>query len=168
MNIPERLYRLARGKIDELLDPPDRDIDPELLAKLERAKARSSAKQELDDALNGSVSPAPPVSSAERLRTPEEIRQGVRLPQQPAPSAAPSNDPLTVHYQTLGIEPGADFATVQHVYEKLAERCRADRFVPGSREAEEAQAIRERLDRTYKALRVALDPTARRFDLLEL
>ena len=178
MSIPDRLYRLAKGKIGEIremFDNPDSDadLDPELLARIQRAQARKSAREELADALEGVppayASPANavrPVRATSTLRTPEEIRAG---------TAAQSNavdigreDRLAPHYRLLGLEPGADYATVLAVYEKLLSRCQPSRFPAGSAEAIEAQDIENRLEATYKILREELDPTARRFDMLEI
>jgi hypothetical protein len=178
MSIPERLYNLARGKIGEIRDmwdnrDADADIDPELLARVQRAQARKSAREELSDALDGTSPPqsppqlaVPPVRPA-AVRSPEQIRGGA-TPSSGSAQVAPVVDPLSAHYRLLGLEPGTDFATVQAVYEKLSSRCRPDRFPPGSAEATEAQDIENRLESTYKVLREALDPTARRFDMLEI
>jgi hypothetical protein len=76
-------------------------------------------------------------------------------------------DPLAYHYKLLGVEPGADFAVVQAEYNKLAARAEPSRFPAGSPEERQAQELRKRLDDSFKLLREALDPTARRFDLLE-
>ena len=172
MSIPERLYRLAKGKmgeIREMFDGQDAELDPELLARVQRAQARKSAREELDDAME--ISSAPQGRSASTLRSPGEIRGGVAGAAPPARgsgSAQAAQDPLAVHYQLLGLEPGADYATVQAVYEKLLSRCKPERFAAGSPEAVEAHDIQNRLEATYKVLREALDPTARRFDMLEI
>jgi hypothetical protein len=175
MSIPERLYNLARGKIGEIREMFDResdaDLDPELLARIQRAQARKSAREELQDALDVSEGPKPPSLAVppvrtSTLRTPGEIRGTVTGQSAGVNGAAP--DPLAPHYRLLGLEPGTDFQTVQAVYEKLAARCKAGRFPAGSPEANEAQDIEERLEATYKVLREALDPTARRFDMLEI
>jgi len=177
MSIPERLYRLARGKIGEIKDmfdgSEDEEIDPELLARVQRAQARKSARTELEDAMNvdgnapyRSPISAAPARAAAAPRTPEQIRGGSSTPVNTSPD--PALEQLAPHYRLLGLEPGTDFATVQAVYEKLLSRCSPDRFTPGSPEALEAQDIEHKLQATYKVLREALDPTARRFDMLEI
>jgi hypothetical protein len=177
MSIPERLYRLARGKIGELRDffdgSDDEEIDPELLARIQRSQARKSARQELEDAMSvdggspyQSPLPVPPARAANKLRTPDQIRGGATTPV--TNNSTPTADPLAPHYRLLGLEPGTDFATVQAVYEKLLSRCSADKFTPGSPEALEAKDIEQKLQATFKVLREALDPTARRFDMLEI
>jgi hypothetical protein len=183
MSIPERLYHLARGKIGEIRDMFDRqdtdaDLDPELLERIRSAQARKSARRELENALDGEPGPqgpstftAPPTRAQSALRTPEQIRT-VEISGGAASSAATAagaaTDPLAAHYLLLGLEPGTDYATVQAVYEKLLARCRPDRFPEGSPERREAQDIEDRLEATYKVLHEALDPTARRFDMLEI
>ena len=176
MSIPDRLYRLAKGKIGEIremFDNQDEEIDPELLARIERSQARKSAKEELSDALDGTVPAKPstsytatPVRPSSGLRSPEEIRGG--SPMQTNNVNPGDDDRLADHYRLLGLEPGSDYATVQAVYEKLLSRCRPDRFPAGSPEALEAKDIEARLEATYKVLREELDPTARRFDMLEI
>ncbi len=178
MSIPDRLYRLAKGKIGEIRDmfdnqDADLDLDPELLARIQRAQARKTAREELADALEGippaNASTAPRVSPSRpsaALRTPDEIRGGSAS--QSSAVNRPAEDGLAPHYRLLGLEPGADYPTVQAVYEKLLSRCRPDRFPAGSPEALEAQDIENRLEAAYKVLREALDPTARRFDMLEI
>ena len=176
MTIPERLYKLAKGKIGEIremFDNQDAEIDPEILEKIQRSQARKTARQELSDAIDGTVpagstaahaSPAPRTTAP--LRSPDEISGGAGRTTSSNDAAA--EDALAPHYRLLGLEPGTDFSTVQAVYEKLSERCRASRFTPGSPEALEAQDIETRLEATYKVLREQLDPTARRFDMLEI
>lgn len=185
MSIPERLYRLAKGKIGEIRelfdqDEEDAELDPEVIARRQRAQARKSARREVDDALDpyippaaAATSPSPP-RAAQPIRTPEEIMRGARSNTSPtytAPAAAPQSveaDPLAPHYRLLGLEPGTDLATVQAVYEKLEARCKPDLFPADSADAVKMQEIRTDLEAAYKALRQALDPTARRFDMLEL
>jgi len=154
-----------------MFDNEDIELDPEVLARIQRSQARKSAREELADVLE-EVPPAhalsaPAPRTAAGLRTPDEIRGGA--PYHAPPAVAPvQDDGLAAHYRLLGVEQGADFATVQAVYDKLSSRCSPDKFPPGSPEAAEAQDIHNRLEATYKALREALDPTARRFDMLDI
>jgi hypothetical protein len=124
-----------------------------------------------DTRQSASSGSAPASSSAgTRLRTPEEIAGGLRSVNQPVstPSATNSQaDPLLYHYRLLGVEPGSDFAAVQSAYNRLAARCDPVRFPAGSQEEQEAKQIRERLETSYRALREALDPMARRFGMLD-
>ena len=74
---------------------------------------------------------------------------------------------LDYHYRLLGVEPGSDFSAVQESYKKLAARCEPSRFPAGSKEAQEVEPIRKKLDASFEILRDALDVTARRFGLLD-
>ena len=74
---------------------------------------------------------------------------------------------LDYHYRLLGVEPGDDFGAVQESYKKLAARCEPSRFPAGSKEAQDVEAIRKKLDASFEILRDALDVTARRFGLLD-
>ena len=67
----------------------------------------------------------------------------------------------------MGVEPGSDFGAVQESYKKLAARCEPSRFPAGSKEAQDVEAIRKKLDASFEILRDALDVTARRFGLLD-
>ena len=185
MTIPERLYRIARHKLTELKDRLDQldseaEIDPEIEERRRQSRSRADARRELDEDIqlpNAPKAPGPdvapvPLQPNTVRRTPEEIARGVRpgisstsTPASAAQTAQP--DPLAYHYKLLGVESGSDFATVQAAYNNLAARCDVSRFPAGSLEAQQAEQIRQRLDASYKALRDALDMTARRFDLLE-
>jgi len=180
MGIPERVYRIFKYKLNELKEHFDQ-LDLEAQRDMETAQrrspqqARTDARRELDDALSGPSLPTQPSPSPPAARrTPEEIAAGIR----PQPSASPtvaSNptatgtpDPLAYHYRCLGVEAGCDFTAVQAAYNRLAARCDPGRFPAGSEEERQAQALRTRLEASFKILRDALDTTARRFDLLEL
>ena len=174
MSIPERFYRIAKHKFSEIRDRVDRwdeEAQEAETATVRKAETRTDARSELKEALR---SPAPersdsiPPAQASTLRSPDEIRRASA----PAPGTAGNasgtqTDPLTFHYRLLGVEPGTEFSEVQAAYNKLAARCDPARFPAHSSEAQEAERIRKRLEDSYKALRDALDATARRFDLLE-
>ncbi len=153
MSIPERFYRIARGKLGELKDWIDR-VDTEYAADPSGRAAR-----ELDDAVNNPVSQPP---------------KAVPVTQQSSPMVAPGSinsqpipDPLGYHYRIFGLQPGADFAAVEESYRKLIARADPSRFPLGSDDAAKAADIRSRIETSYRALRDELDPTARRFDRLE-
>jgi hypothetical protein len=174
MNLPNKLRNIALTQINAIKDRLDR-IDVEAAEEAERKRYERDARAELDDLTDIRLP----------RRTPEEIAGG-KLPAAPAasrpastaakremaekvsPPVAPSaNSPLAVHYRVLGVEEGADYATVQAAYSKLAERCAPDRFPDGSTERKTADEIRKRVDHAFDMLRDALDPTAGRFDKLE-
>lgn len=185
MSIPKRFYRIAKHKLEGVREWVERMDDEAQREEEARARRdpRSDAQRELEDTLSG-VSP-PPAGGRPNLpsqapppsrRTPEEIARGLRSAAPPpptltAPPAAPSGaqppDPLTAHYRLLGVEVGSDFNTVHAAYNKFAARSDPSRFPAGSDEEKQAQQIRARLEESYRILRDALDPTARRFDLLE-
>jgi hypothetical protein len=181
MSIPDRFYRIAKYKLREIKDRWD-DLDsrvsqPEPRDASQRDVRRDS-ERELDDIADEPTISAPPPT----LRSPDQIAQGSTpaLPRsapyaRPTPPAAPSPeqaqtttpDPLAYHYRLIGVEVGADFSVVQSAYSRLAARSDPARFPAGSDDALTAADIRARLDASYAVLRDALDPTARRFDLLE-
>lgn len=187
-SIPQRLARIVRHKFNEVKDHIERldeEAQLELEAEQQRLQHRTDARRELNDSLttprafdskqSASSSSASNASTAStsgtRLRTPEEIAGGSRSVSQPvstSPGASTSQtDPLLYHYRLLGVEPGSDFAAVQSAYNRLAARCDPVRFPAGSQEEQEAKKIRERLETSYRTLREALDPTARRFGMLD-
>src|SRR5579871_398911 len=172
MSIPDRVYRIFKYKLNELKEHFDQ-LDQEA-QRSSPQQARSDARRELNDALAGPSLPsqpsAPPPSSTAR-RTPEDIAGGLRRQPasvSPGPAAPAAADPLAYHYRCLGVEAGSDFTIVQTAYNRLAARCDPGRFPAGSEEERQAQDLRTRLETSFKALRDALDTTARRFDLLEL
>ena len=146
-----------------------------------------AARRELDD----------PVDMRKHLRSPEVIAAGIRkngITDQPEtsvrtpPVARPvdqsmktgpntsipaakeanvSENTLAFHFKVLGLEEGADLPAVNSAYNKLMERCDPDRFVADSEEQKLVIDIRDRVKKSYVALRDAIDPTAGRFDKLE-
>ena len=129
-----------------------------------------AAAAELDEAMGVPRQPAPPAPPPQPAPTTYPPRQ-TPAPQygQAVPTpAAPQPGPLDQHYAVLGLPAGSDFGLVRHAYQKLARRAESSRFEPGSEAAQQAQAIRKRVDEAYAALRKALDPSAARFSELEL
>lgn len=197
MNLPKRLRNIALSQINSIKDRLDRiDTDglEEAAEKIEQARYRRDALEELNDPTN--IKPI--------LRTPEEIAKGLpassaspggsRPPTVPGavpsqtsgqrppsvPSLAPASSggqhtastvqagsALAAYYKVLNLEDGADFASVQSAYNKLVARCDPARFTAGSEDQKMAEAIRKRVDAAYESLRDALDSTAGRFDKLE-
>src|ERR1051325_11637035 len=123
MSIPERFYRIARHKLNELRDRFDQlDAEaqeaPEVVEKRRRAESRADAKRELEDALTNPPPPAKneattPYNPPMTRRTPEEIRRGT-LPNTASGTSSLGTtqntpiDPLDFHYRRLGVESGAD------------------------------------------------------------
>lgn len=187
MSIPDRLSRIVRHKFNELkdrIDQMDEDamLDPAELERLQRARARSEAREELQDALEQPVSPrtaalrelrdqqSPPAPVAQApVRSPQQILESARSQAQPSTSVAEANahDALDFHYRMLGLDPGDDLAAVQAAYSGLYVRTDPGRFPADSNEARELEDIRSRLEVSYRTLRDSLDSTAHRFGLLE-
>lgn len=155
MSLPRRLRNIAMSQIKAIRERLDR-IDAEA-AEQEAAQRRleRDARRELDD----STDLRPP------LRSPEEIAGG---PVRPSTPASQSANPLAIHYRVLGLEEGADLGAIEATYNQLAARCAPERFPEGSEEQQAAQEIFKRVDAAYNTLRDALDPTAGRFDKLEI
>ena len=182
MSIPDRLFRLAKGKVGELKDyighiGENEELSPEEEERLLKSQAHKRAKGELEEAISSPtpptrLAPSPQLSSQTRRRTPEEIAGSGITYQSSKPvstsAVVSTSDPLDEHFRLLGLPSGSDFATVQATYEKLEERCKPDRFPSGTPESKELDEIRTRLETSFNALRKALDPTARRFDLIEI
>lgn len=196
MSIPDRFLRIAKHKLGELKDWFDQ-IDEEREARadqeVERKRSRDEARQELDDSASVYVPPSGGTAPEQRpaipiqpppMRAPEEIARGSRpdysgtgrasYSASTPPTARPSTstqpgppDPLEFHYRLLGLESGADFASVEMAYNRLAARCEPARFPAGSQDERTARDLRQRLDSSFKILRDTLDTTVRRFDLLE-
>ncbi|HLI47722.1 MAG TPA: hypothetical protein VKV18_03390 [Chthonomonas sp.] len=153
MSLSNRLYRIARSKLNELKEWFDR-VEEERTSDPLRSSEELAA-EELDSALHSSTSTLP-ASSPSSTRPPQK-----------AASPTPEPDPLYYHYRLLGLQPGADLTAVQAAYKRYAERANPARFPPGSPEEAVARDLRRKLDLSYKTLCEALDPTLRRFELLE-
>jgi len=160
MSLSRRVRNIAKTQINALkehMERVDREYEDSVLEK----RAERDAREELSD----------PADLRPARRSPEEIATGratrstSSVPASITPVAAAS--PLAVHYRILGLEDGADLSSVEAAYNKLVARCAPDRF-PEADERQAAEEIFKRVDAAYTALRDALDPTAGRFDKLEL
>lgn len=160
-----RAYRVAKGYLDAAQDRLG-DIDARAQEELSRAVSR-------DDI---TIPDPPPQSSSDPMaRARAKIaaaqqsvsaRRDVPAPQSAA--AATKTDPLQTAYKIIGIPAGSDYATVQQAVTKLRERCAPARFPEGSEEQATAQVILQRVEEAFQVLTNALDPTASRFDRLEI
>jgi len=163
MSITRRLRNIALSQIKVLKERLDRiDAEEESSEEVQR-RLRRDAEEELLD----------PADRTLTRRTPEEIAAGVLRSQELARSPAavppqPAVSPLSVHYRVLGLEEGADLQAVEAAFSRLAARCLPARFPEGSAERKTAEEIYLRVETAYTALREQLDPTAGRFDKLEL
>ena len=169
MSLSRRLRNIAKTQLNNIKERLDR-IDEEADADILEKRAERDALKELND----------PADIRLMRRSPEEIAAGSAPVRRTVPSAAPpvqspaastptvSQDPLAPHYRVLGLDPGADLSAVDAAYKKLQERDLVHKFPEGSEEQKAAVEIFKRVDGAYDALRDALDPTAGRFDKLEL
>ena len=171
MSLSRRLRNIAKTQLNNIKERLDR-IDEEAEADVLEKRAERDALKELND----------PTDIRLMRRSPEESAAGSAAARRtatapaaavPAPStvATPpaSQDPLTPHYRVLGLEPGADLSAVDAAYAKLQQgRDLVGKFPEGSDDQKAAVEIFKRVDGAYNALRDALDPTAGRFDKLEL
>lgn len=161
MSWSSRLRNIALSQLRAIKERLDR-IDAETLEdRLREYQARADAERELADGISRggpfgqSPAPAEPSSSAQPRRT-------------PPPEVAGPNRSLDRYYRILGVRSGAGLAEVEAAYRQLIERCAALDGTEGSEERQIVAEIRSRVDEAYKALREALNPTAGRFDKLEL
>lgn len=155
MSLSKRLRNIALSQIKAIKERLDR-----LDADIELAGTDASASAELAREARGDA------AAPRKMRTPEEIARGplpVEAPSQPQPQS-----PLAIHYRILGVPDGSDLDTVEAAYQRLIARCDPRRFAEGSEERATAEEIRKRVEHAYDALKGALDPTAGRFDKLEL
>lgn len=185
MSIPERIYRISKSYIGQVRDNidaklaekeldaaeyeaehPDRD-DHSPDAMMRRAEQRiANARRELEErnraALEAHGTDAPgrdtPQPSAGNATS-------LTIPTTTTPTTAP--DPNAEEFRMLGVPAGSDFPVVQAAYENLARRCDPTRFPAGSGEQKQAQAILEKVNNAYEALRKRLDPMQNRFGKLE-
>jgi DnaJ-domain-containing protein 1 len=160
MGFSKRLRNIALSQIKAVKDRLDR-VDAEIEQELAERRAAEQARRELLDELSEGAAPV-------SLRTPQEIARGEGGGIRNAPQTPPVANPLSRHYRVLGLEEGADLEAIEEAYAGLAKRCAPDRFPAGSEEQKAAQEILQRVEAAYNALKDALDPTAGRFDKLEL
>jgi hypothetical protein len=172
MSLSRRLRNIAKSQINALKDRLDRvDAEDEFREEQIRAEvaARRSAQSELLD----------PTDLRPARRSPEEIAAGIPASRpatsasRPISSAAPvqaqaGDGPLSKHYRRLGVEDGADLSAVDAAFIKVKGICDPALFPEGSPDREKAEGVFKLVEESYDTLRDALDPTAGRFDKLEL
>ncbi|MGC8668693.1 MAG: hypothetical protein ACP5VE_11320 [Chthonomonadales bacterium] len=155
MSLSRRLRNIALSQIKAIKERLDRlDADAAL------GDADTLAGAELAREIY--PTPEPP----RRLSTPEEIAPATKPAEAPRPPQV--QNPLAIHYRILGVPEGSDLDAVEAAYKRLIARCDPQRFPQGSDERATAEQIRKRVEHSYDALKDVLDPTAGRFDKLEL
>ncbi len=158
MSLPERFYRIARYKLNELRDQLER-MDAEYA---EKQGGRQEAEKELVESIN------PPVSTQTPAQYPPRTVQNATVSAaRTAAAPATAADPLAYHFALMGLPPGSDLNSVERAYQSLAARADPARFPEGSQDAATARSLRDRIENSYKILRENLDMTTQRFDRLE-
>ncbi len=168
MSLSRRLRNIAKTQLNNLkdrLDKADEEADFNDAAR----QAEVDAANELNDPADMRLARRSPEEIATGAKTKPPSPPAARPPTAPAPSQSPGS-PLTIHYRRLGVEDGADLGAVEEAYAKLRDSCQRikERVPKDSEELKSAEEILKRVDDSYNTLRDALDPTAGRFDKLEL
>ncbi|MDQ2798443.1 MAG: J domain-containing protein [Armatimonadota bacterium] len=163
-----RSFRLAKTYLDAAkgrLDEISTGAQEELTRALNRddIQAGLSASDDPMERAQAKIAAARQASASRTELAPERAVPDAI----PAP-AAPQTDPLQTAYKILGVPPGSDFLTVQTAANKLRERCAPSRFPDGTQEQTEAKMILQKVEEAYQVLQNALDPSAGRFDKLEI
>jgi hypothetical protein len=151
MSIPERLWRLVKGR---WVMTDDRYYQ-EAGAEVSEKHAEASAYEELAEALRR-VPPIPVEERADHTRV---------LPQYAPPKDG--HDPLEAAYALLDVQPGCDLASLEAAYEKRMAEIRPDRHPAGSPERAALEGRRSAVQAAYDRLRDALNPTETRFEHIE-
>lgn len=165
-----RAVRLVKSRLDPDLDEAQgrlEEIDPQAQEEMSRSVSR-------DDIY---IPDPPPQSSSDpmaRAQAKIAAAQQASAARREAPAARakeaapPTTDPVQTAYKIIGLPAGSDYAAVQQAVTKLRERCAPAHFPEGSEEQATAQVILQRVEEAFQVLTNALDPTASRFDRLEI
>ena len=149
MSIPERLWRVVRGRWEMAQD------------RVAEAEAQASAYQELADTLRQ----APPV------HVPEGPGHTRTLPPSSSRDSGPRDtgrhDPMDACYELLQVPPGADLDAVDTAYQARLAELQPERFPVGSAQRAALDARQAALEAAYDKLRDTLNPTETRFERLE-
>lgn len=162
MSIPEKVYRIAKGRLAELRDRLDA-LDAETA---ERLNSRADAHAELAESLRPPDLPRsveqPLLASSQRERTADaRPLPGTRSTETPLPGT------LAYHLRMLGLPRDADMAAATVAYRRLLEKANPALFPDDPVSSSKAQEIRTKIENSYKAIREELDATVKRFDRLE-
>lgn len=144
MTIGRRLYDMARGELNALLDKAARlgegandddksNDDPDGLNAFSEAELEAELARRRDKS-----SPPPP-----RPRTQERT-------QEPARPVAP--DKFAHAYAALELAPGADFATVKRQYRNLMRKYHPDHHASSPHKEKAAHELTQKLTEAYKLL----------------
>ena len=161
MGFTRRLRNIALTQLNALKERLDR-VDEEAEVDVSGKYAERDARRELSD----------PTDIRPTRRSPEEIAKG-SPPQSsrgdaPAPAQKIEENVLAPHYRRLEIPLGSDLSTVESAYEKMRNLIAELGKSGGAEQQAKADEILKRYTESYEILRDSLDPTAGRFDKLEL
>ena len=162
MSIPEKVYRIAKGRLAELRDRLDA-LDAETA---DRLNARANAHAELADSLRPPDMPG----YAEQHQQTNSQRERIS-DSNPVPASRSNDTPLpgtlAYHLRMLGLPRDADMAAATVAYRRLLEKANPALFPDDPVSSSKAQEIRTKIETSYKAIREELDATVKRFDRLE-
>jgi hypothetical protein len=189
MPIPDRLYNLAKGHLDTLLERWE-EIDTHAKQQIDSVLMNSSDTNNMSawDRAMGKINSAnaakelEPASSQIDLNQPTANQNDVEAlkaqliargeyPDKPqiAMQATPVEQNTVVDaYKILGVPVGTDYLTIKSTYQQLKERAAPERFPENSAERAAAQDIQQRIDKAFMILTNSLSPGSARFDRLEL
>ena len=161
MGFTRRLRNIALTQLNALKERLDR-VDEEAEVDVSGKYAERDARRELSD----------PTDIRPTRRSPEEIAKGSPSQgprdQAAAPAQKVEENVLAAHYRRLEIPIGSDLSTVESAYEKMRNLIAELGKSGGAEQQQKADEILKRYTESYEILRDALDPTAGRFDKLEL
>jgi hypothetical protein len=158
MSIPDRLWRVVKGRWSMRSERPEGIDDLEGLEAIDALRAEASAYEELADALRQ----APPAALPASTQSSEP-----RVLPPPRPAAKGEHDPLEASYTLLGLQPGADLAALDAALNARVAEVGADRYAGGTPERAAADGRLRALQAAYDRLRDMLNPTETRFEKLE-
>lgn len=161
MSLSRRLRNIALSQINAIKERLDR-IDAEDRVEDRGARSEADARYELGRAMDEGT----PIHAPQPTAVPTGAQIRPPVPDH-AETSAPAT-PLSKYYRVMGVEEGADLSVIDGAYNRLVARCNPERFGEGSEERAAAREILNRVEEAYNALRDALDPTAGRFDKLEI
>lgn len=154
MNIPERLWRVAKGHWT---------LASEQFRTVEEKIAEADAYKELADALKkasegisgrrGDTSAGPAVETSNPTPDP--------------PATLQPRDPLEACYALLQVDPSCDLATLESARARRLQEIDVEGAPEGSPDRINRQARREVVEAAYDRLRDLLNPTETRFERLE-
>src|SRR5262245_36531885 len=146
MNIPQRLWRVVRGRI---LLARQRSAEPDLPA-VDPAELRAMAEAVAEL--------AEPVTAPRRTVE----RPGAR--RIPPATGAPRVDPLEPLFRELQIAPGTDLAALDAAYQARLAELHPELHPVGTPERESAEARKAAIADAYERLRDAINVTETRFE----